>query len=78
MDASGRQLNITYGANKKVSTVTNPAERTFKYGYDTNQNLDNAISIRWGTLLGIAISFGASTDRHHKKHPRECRHNSNL
>ena len=38
-DSFGRQLNFTYDANSRISTLTDPAGGLYHYAYDANNNL---------------------------------------
>jgi YD repeat-containing protein len=38
-DPFGHQLNFTYDANSRISTLTDPAGGIYHYAYDTNNNL---------------------------------------
>ncbi|UOO43825.1 DNRLRE domain-containing protein (plasmid) [Priestia megaterium] len=38
-DASGRKISISYGTNGKISSITDPVNRVYKYTYDSNDNL---------------------------------------
>ncbi|MDD5410815.1 MAG: DUF6531 domain-containing protein [Methylobacter sp.] len=38
-DSLGRQLNFTYDANSRISTLTDPAGGLYLYAYDANNNL---------------------------------------
>jgi YD repeat-containing protein len=38
-DSFGRQLNFTYDASSRISTLTDPAGGIYRYGYDANNNL---------------------------------------
>jgi YD repeat-containing protein len=38
-DPFGHQLNFTYDAHSRLSTLTDPADGLYRYGYDANNNL---------------------------------------
>jgi YD repeat-containing protein len=42
-DSFGHQLNFTYDAHSRLSTLTDPAGGLYRYGYDANNNLVSVI-----------------------------------
>ena len=68
-DPFGHQLNFTYDANSRLSTLTDPAGGVYHYGYDANNNL---VSVTYPdgsskTYHYENTSFPACPDRHHRR-----------
>ncbi|MFZ2404086.1 MAG: DUF6531 domain-containing protein, partial [Methylobacter sp.] len=47
-DPFGRQLNLTYDSNSRISTLTDPAVGVYRYAYDANNNLAS-VTYPYGT-----------------------------
>lgn len=50
-DSSGRELELNYGTNGKVSNAQDPAGRQYNYSYDSNQNLTGVSKVNKGSII---------------------------
>ncbi|MEW6741715.1 MAG: LamG-like jellyroll fold domain-containing protein [Planctomycetota bacterium] len=62
---SGQYLEITYGADDRIQTVTDPDGRTTTFSYDgTNEHLQS-VSYFDGSVVSYSYSLGAGAVREH-------------